>query len=195
MRKPLIAVLLLAVALSACGVSDDSAPRLIPVENVPFRLVEPEAQASTTAPASPLTKGVDVYFIRRSGDTATLEPTEREVPEAEEPRSRIEALLSQRPDDAETAAGITSSIPRGTTLLGAERLADGLVQVDLSSNLFDVSGPELVNAFAQLVFTATELNGVRRVRFLVDGQPRNAIAFDGQEKPEVTRADYAALNT
>jgi spore germination protein GerM len=193
MRRAVAGALLLAIVLSGCGVSEDSEPRLIPVENVPFRLVEPSGAASTTAPPSPLTEAVDVYFISRSGDTPTLEATEREVPEAEDPRSRIEALLSQRPDDTEAAAGLTSSIPRDTTLLGAERLADDLVQIDLSSNLFDVSGPELVNAFAQLVYTATELDSVRRVRFLVDGQPRNAFAFDGQEKPEVTRADYSAL--
>jgi spore germination protein GerM len=71
---------------------------------------------------------------------------------------------------------------------------DDELVVNVSSALFDVQGTELANAFAQLVWTVTELRGVRQVRFEVDGVTRRALNADGIEQDgAVTRADYSAL--
>ncbi len=183
----------LVLVLGACGVSEDDEPRAIPIENVPFDLVDPNVTDSTTAPASPLTETVPVYFISRGSGQPLLAPTEREVKDAQEPLARIEALLEQRPDEAETAAGLTSSIPSETKLLSVDINSDGVVSIDLSSDLLAVSGQELVLAFAQLVYSATEITGISRVQFKVDGKATNALDANGQERPVVSRSDYDAV--
>jgi hypothetical protein len=58
------------------------------------------------------------------------------------------ALPAGSPSDLETA------IPVGTTLLGA-KVSKGLATIDLSSDIEGASGELLIQAFAQIVFTAT----------------------------------------
>jgi spore germination protein GerM len=192
-RRTGVVLVALAVLVGACGVSEDDEPRAIPIENVPFDLVDPNVTGSTTAPASALTEAVPVYFISRASGQPLLEPAEREVQDSQEPRARIEALLEQRPDEAETADGMTSSIPSETKLLSVEVTGDGTVSIDLSSDLLAVAGQELVLAFAQLVYSATEVTGISRVQFRVDGRETNALDANGQERSVVSRTDYDAV--
>jgi spore germination protein GerM len=71
---------------------------------------------------------------------------------------------------------------------------DSELVVDLSSEFLSIEGPELPKAFAQIVWTVSELDGVRQVRFLVEGEEIRAQNADGAEQEgAVTRADYIAL--
>ena len=47
------------------------------------------------------------------------------------------------------------------------------VMVDISEDIFTIEGEALAQAFAQIVWTATEpgAGGYRQVRFSVDGEP------------------------
>ena len=51
--------------------------------------------------------------------------------------------------------------------------------VDLSHAFFEAKGEAQIKAVAQIVFTATALRQVKRVRLLVDGQPRDWPRGDG----------------
>jgi spore germination protein GerM len=188
---PRIALVLAAVLLlGACGVNENSRPQLIPKENLPPSLLV-AGDNGTTAAATPLTETVKVFFVDRQSGQPRLAPTEREVTQPSDSHARIEALLKQRPSDAEVKAGVTSSIPSGVSV-SAVRAMDGGVEIDLSDFL-GVNGEELVIAFAQLVYTATEQKGVNTVQFAVAGKPINAIVADGQEKQLLSRSDYAPL--
>lgn len=181
------------VGLGACGIGADDAPQVIQAEDVPSDLLDPNPPTSTTLSGSPTTS-VTVYLLVRSGSTTRLAPTEREVSDASSRGERIAALLAPRSTE-EQDAGLESSIPSDTVLLDTELVAerDELV-VNLSGALFDVQGPELANAFAQLVWTVTELEGVRQVRFRVDGEAYRAPDAEGIEQDgAVTRADYSDL--
>jgi spore germination protein GerM len=99
------------------------------------------------------------------------------------------------PTPAEQAQGLLTSIPADTVLIDTKLDdASGELTIDLSRSLFDIQGQELRNAFAQLVWTATDVPGVRSVRFLVAGNEYRVPDENGIEQPgAVTRANYASL--
>lgn len=189
---------LLAVAMTlvvaACGLSENSGPQEIAPGNLPPDLLNPNPGSSTTVPESPATTSVQVFFIKRVGDRDRLAAVEREVTSSTLPGDRIAALLAQ-PTDRETELGFTTSIPANTVLLNtAVNEADHELVVDLSSELFSIQGEELAKAFAEIVWTVSELDGIDQVRFLVNGVPVRAPDAEGVEQDgAVTTADYAVL--
>lgn len=193
-RRALVLVVLLAVALAACGVTTDESPDLISGAEIPADLLDPEQTTSTTQPGA--TAEVTVYLIKRTGTTTQLVPVTREVEDPSRPGQRVEALL--RPTSKEEQEqGLTSSIPAGTVLLGTPVLDTETQELtlDFSEELFDVEGTELAQAFAQIVWTVTELEGVRGVRFLVEDEPQRAPNADGVEQDGAVTAtgDYWSL--
>lgn len=190
----LLALLAVLALLGGCGLSEHGEPQAIAPENLPPGLLEPNPVSSTTLPQSPGTTTVIVYFLVRDGDGERLARVEREVANATEPGNRIGALFSQPPTEAEE--GLTTSIPADTVLVDVPVVDDEANElvVDLSNELFSIQGVGLAKAFAQIVYTVTEVDGVRQVRFLVDGRPYRAPDAEGVEKEgAVTRLDYAAL--
>ena len=191
----LVALVLLA-ALSACGLSENDTPQVIAADEVPSELLAVTPSSSTTLAASPRTASITVYLLVVRDGATHLVPVPREVPEdgAERAGDRLIALLGAVTAD-ETAAGIITSIPSDTVLLDTDLDEESQVlTIELSRSLFDVQGQELRNAFAQLVWTATELEGIRSVRFVVDGEEYRAPDEAGIEQPgAVSRADYRSL--
>jgi spore germination protein GerM len=189
----LAAVVLLWLA-GGCGLSEDSSPQAIAPADLPPELLDPSSGTSSTAQESPGTTPAAVYFLEEVADRTRLVEVERPVHDAESPGERVTALLSQQPDASE---GFTTSVPADTMLLRVDerRETDELV-LHLSGELFDVQGEGLANAFAQIVWTATEpdAGGWTRVRFVVDGRPIRALDANGAEQEgAVTRANYRAL--
>jgi spore germination protein GerM len=200
-------VTLIAVLIGAtgCGLSADDEPHAIAAEDLPADLLDPNPPTSTTLPGTTATAAVTVYLMVREGDTTHLSPVDREVAitgvvdaslqgDASRAADRINALLIPTSAD-EQGRGLISSIPTDTVLLDTNLVAsDDELEVNLSGALFDVQGTELANAFAQLVWTVTELDGVRQVSFKVDGEAYRAPNAEGIEQDgAVTRADYSAL--
>lgn len=193
--RRLLALVALFALLGGCGLSEDGEPHAIAPENLPPGLLDPNPVSSTTLPESAGTTTVVIYFLVRDGDDERLAKVEREVVNATEPGDRIGALFSQ-PTPTEAEEGLTTSIPADTVLVDVPILDDEANElvVNLSNELFSIKGVELARAFAQIVYTVTEINGVGQVRFLVDGEEIRAPDAEGVEKEgAVTRADYAAL--
>lgn len=190
----LLAVALLAIGTAGCGLSPNDEPRIIAADDLPPDLAEPTTSSTTLTSQSPTTAPVTIYYLVLQDGVTRLHAVTRDVEDVTRPRDRLAALLSP-PTPEEQAAGILTSIPADTILLNSQLVeADQELIVDLSRSLFDVQGEELRNAFAQLVWTATELDGVRRVRFLVDGEEFRAPDEDGIEQPgAVARSDYITL--
>jgi spore germination protein GerM len=188
-----MAVLALVAGVGACGVAADDHPKAIQAEDLPPDLLDPNPPTSTTISGSPTT-AVTVYLLVRTGTTTRLAPAQREASDATSRGERIAALLAPR-SAAEQEEGLESSIPSDTVLLDVEYVeADSELVVNLSGALFDVQGAELSNAFAQIVWTVTELDGVRQVRFRVDGVEYQAPDAEGiEQEGAVTRADYSQL--
>jgi spore germination protein GerM len=191
--RALLALALL-LGVTACGLSPNERPREIATADLPADLATPSTSTSVPTTVSPTSAAVTIYYLVQDNGVTRLRGVTREVADATRPRDRLVALLAP-PTPEEQAAGVLTSIPADTILLDSEIVeADQELVVDLSRSLFDVQGQELRNAFAQLVWTATELEGVRRVRFLVDGQEFRAPDEDGIEQPgAVARSDYITL--
>ncbi len=187
-----LAVVLLLVA--GCGITADGDPRTIEAADLPADLLDPNPPSATTLPGSSATASVTVYFVLREGDTTRLAPVRREVAAASRAADRINAILVPTSPE-EQQLGLITSLPTDTVLLDTTFVpATQELIVNLSGALFDVQGKELANAFAQLVWTVTELPDVRQVRFRVDGRAYRAPNAAGIEQDgAVTRGDYNAL--
>lgn len=189
-----LGLLIVLVLLAGCGLSEHAAPQPIAPENLPPDLLDPNPGSSTTLPESAGTTSVTVYYLMQDGDGERLAEVEREVTDADDPSERIGVVLSV-PTEDEAQDGLTTSIPADTFLIDTEFNAeDDELVVDLSDELFSIQGEEQAKAFAQIVYTVSEIEGIRQVRFLVDGEEIRARTAEGVETDgPVTRADYRSL--
>jgi spore germination protein GerM len=180
--------------VAGCGLQEQDHPQEIASADLPPDLVASTTTSSTTSTITPTTSTITIYYLVQQGGVTKLRGVPRDVADPRRPRDRLTALLAQ-PTPDEQAAGILSSIPADTLLLDSEVVADRQeLVVDLSRSLFDVQGQELRNAFAQIVFTATEIPGIRQVRFRVGGDDLRVPDEDGIEQPgAVGRSDYISL--
>lgn len=193
-RRLAVAPVALLIAVAGCGLSANDTPQAIAPENLPPVLIDPAPGSSTTSPDPGATTPVVVYLLERVGDSSRLLAVEREVSDPTAPGERITVLLIP-PSAAELDAGAITSIPTDTVLLASSLDEDsGELVIDVSDELLAIQGSELANAFAQLVYTATEVEGVRQVRFLVEGEEIAAPNAEGRPvQRAVTRSDYALL--
>lgn len=185
-----------ALLLSACRVPNNEEP----VElsgTIPFGLLETTTTTTTSIPEA-VTKEVDVWLLRAdSAGRTRLVPVPRAVDVAADVGEILANLFTVRPDGEErpAEAGLATSIPESATLRSVRRVDDtGRIVVDVRG-LFGgegIQGVELRNALAQIVYTATELDGVRELVFENDGVPV-AAAIDNGETAEgaVDRSSYA----
>lgn len=152
---------------------------------------------TTTAP-QPKTTLANVYWAWEilnppAGSPERIGAGTREV-EADIPiRNSLEAMFSGL-SAAEQSAGMTTSIPAGTRVLGVA--ADGAtVTVDLSSEFGKPSGSlDETMRLAQVVFTITQFDGIERVKFHIDGSPQDPILSHGFLIGDgLTRDDFSSV--
>ena len=181
-----------ALGVAACGLPDDNRPRVLGDDDLPRDLSE-----SAQAPANEAGGDrVDLFFLLE-GERPALQAVSRRVDQST-PENVINALL-QGLIAQQDPAGLTTAIPRTTSLLGS-RLEGPTLLLDLGpgsaeGGITSIDGPLQVQAFAQIVWTATGLEAVDQVVFFVLGQPIGTLVGDGAVNPgdPVRRADYAFL--
>jgi hypothetical protein len=174
-------------AIAACGLPKDGAPRAISPEKVPFGLLGPSSTARGNEPGG---ETFTLYFL--NGDR--LQATSRR-------------LVSPRIDDVLTAliagpakddpSSLKSAVPTETRVVRTE-LNNRVLTIVLSKEILGPQGPVQESAFAQLVYTATDLDGVNQVQFRVVGADGNETAAtpqtdSGAKDGPLTRADYTSL--
>ena len=92
----------------------------------------------------------------------------------------VQQLLSG-PTETESEAGLSSEIPKGTTLLGVKR-ADGDVELNLSKDFASSGGgTSLETRIEQLSRTVSTLAGSQKVYLDIEGERLSATAGDGLE--------------
>ena len=109
-------------------------------------------------------------------------------------RPLIKSLFAGPNDDELAIATASPTIPRETQLLSTRSSGDVLF-VDVTPEITELSGELLVLAVAQIVFTATEIDGVRaRSASRVDGQDQRWPKGDGETSDgALTVYDYPGL--
>jgi hypothetical protein len=154
-RRALLVGVISAV-LAACGIQADSAPHDVPED---FRANLSGVSSGTDA------SGAERIYLVEPGEDQLL----RSVPrEASSPEELIEILLLG-PNTTEQDAEYTTTIPSTLELLSA-REQGSYLYLDVTSELTEMSTPGLVQALAQIVYTASELENVESVQITVDGE-------------------------
>jgi hypothetical protein len=184
----LVVALGVALVVPGCSLREDDRPRQISHDSLPSVLFR-QSDDAVTNPEGPVTEVHPIYL--QDGDTLVPVPLSIPLPNtpAELPRLIMEKLL--RPGLGEESK-YKSAIPPTTRLRSVTR-KDDVLEIDLSNLPVEGTGQRL--AFAQFVFTATAVNGVRGVRFTIEGTPTpvpldNRASDPGQT---ITRDDYPKL--
>jgi hypothetical protein len=181
---------LLAALGSGCGVPVDNGPTVLSKRDVPFGLLAPSAASTTTtgpAPA-PVAVTVQIYLLTPAGK---LTAVSRDVP-VPAPLSAILGALVDGPTNSEATAGLQSTIPAQTDVLGAT-VSGGVATVDLGGTFGQLVGQAQIEAVAQIVFTATAVAGVTGVSFELAGQPVSVPTATGVDVPTANRAQFAPM--
>jgi hypothetical protein len=171
---------LLALVLAACGIPTDSEPRPLADET------------TTTATSTVPDAGEGIATVYLVGTSNQLEARDRPLTGEKTPQTVLATLLLP-PTEEEAEAGLTSYIPLGATTLGVEQDA-GTVTADMSAEWETLTEPTSTTAYAQVVLTLTELPGVERVRFLVEGRESVAPTVNRGNQAVVEADDYAGLD-
>lgn len=185
-RAPLALLLGLLAVLTACGVASDDKPHDIPPEQ------QSQLGVGSDRGAGAAVGTARIYLLTSQvgGKAQSLVPVARDVDET--PTAVLGALLDG-PNADEVAAQLHTAVPEGTQLRSAT-LRGGVLRVDVSNDLLQLSGDVLVGAVAQIVFTASEIEGVRSVKILVQGEDKQWPAGNGElQAAPLTVYDYPGL--
>lgn len=166
MRRWVPAVAAGAVMLSACGLGSggtiDAGPA--PARSDPST---EQASAGPTAVSVFLTRGSSIEKVTRP-----IQPTPRVATET------MRSLLDG-PSPDEVRAGLSTSIPADTRLLGLT-IEAGIARVDLSRD-FQSGGGGVARMLrlAQVTCTLDQLDSVTAVRFALGGEAVSVVTGDG----------------
>lgn len=106
------------------------------------------------------------------------------------PEAALRALL-EGPNPAEVAAGIGTEIPDGTGLLGID-VSGNEVTVDLTGSYGSGGGSlSMFLRLGEVLFTATQFEGIDTVRFRLDGVLVESIGGEGLLVDHATRVQFA----
>ena len=145
------------LAMTACGVQPDAAPRDLPEEE--------RTIAIDVGPSGSNAAGANRIYLVAPGEERLL----RSVPRQAETRAELIEILFAGPNDDELAAQYSSFIPPTTELISA-RTQGQVLTINLRGGIAELSGQNLAQAVAQIVYTASELEGVEAVQLRVDDE-------------------------
>jgi spore germination protein GerM len=184
-----LAGLFMAGALAGCGVPADSAPRALPLDEVPADLLASDLVTTTSTVPVGTTARALVFLVGGGGGGERLVPVERPV-QAPVTVERVLSALISGPNREEINRGLRSAILPGT-IVNSVRVESNIAVVDLVKGNIAVGGTDLILALAQIVYSATELVG--GVRITLDGDRATVPIGSGiQSTAPLGRAAYAA---
>jgi spore germination protein GerM len=176
-RLQLVTVVAALLLAGACSTPVDSGPQALRAASIPADLrAETTSTTVTTVPTGE-SEEVTVYFI---GADNRLVPVKRRV----SPPVTVPKVLQQLfagPTTAEGVAGLRSAISFDTTVLGAP-IEARIATVNVSKNFAVGALPEQIIAFAQVVFTAVDVEGVTGVLFAFNGHRQEVFQGDGSSQ-------------
>lgn len=192
MRWVTNSALAVLLAVTACAVPTDGPASEISSDDLPENLRPGYTTTTTTAPVVPTEPAV-FYLIDQV--ESIVVPVVREIRPFTTNAGRLRPLFDEFRTEEERNAGFVNQLLE-FELLSATRdrnlLTINITQDDPEA---DVS-PILLEAVAQLVWTATEPDNVNRVRVLIDSQ-RQALPTSAETTDEdqtVDRSNFASFN-
>lgn len=185
-----VALAIVVCTLAACGgLSAQSDDHPLAAEDVPYDLLAPSTTTTTEAPSPTTTLPwrTNLWFINRD----RLEPVQRQLRTQPNVRSVLDLMLrgpSTREPQALRSALSTGDASPATSPTG------GALTIELAEDFALRSSSEQILALGQLVFTVTEVPGVGRVVFRINGIDLAVPLPNGQLRDgSVSRDDFATL--
>lgn len=187
MRRLLLLLCPVVLAVSACGVGTDDEPRVLPPTTVPNDLLDPGSTTSTILGDE--TRTVRVFLI---DEDEHLEEVDREVTAPATVQKALESLVAPMTEE-DLEDNLRTSLPSNLVIDVTPPTA-GEVTVNVSDELIDITGEARRRAVAQLVYTATSDPDVNRVRILIEGEERPLQTGTGDTKRgPYSRNDYGTF--
>jgi spore germination protein GerM len=188
--KRFLALVIAVLALAACGIPNDSRPRDVS-DNERLQLADQKAPAQAASSVGP-----KVYFLSQApSGQDRLQPAGRNV--SSTPTAVLTELFNGLTKDEQQERRWRTSIPADTKLMSATQESDGTLVIDLNQAFSQATSENQIKAVAQIVFTATGVEGVQRVKILVESQPQGWLRGDGTAQPvgePLTQYAYPELN-
>lgn len=180
-----------AVVAAACGIPDDDAPRVIAEDALPAELTDRPDVTAPIPPGEGETRIVYMVTAEGADQAPRLVAVQRTIRRTDDLEQKITATLNSLIDRGEDRE-FGTRLPESLEVSGVHlNTTDRVLQIDLNGDMASVEGRAQALAYAQLVFTATEFDGVDAVRFTKDGETANALKPDGESASLVTRSSYA----
>lgn len=163
------------LAMPACGLSTDDEPQQLAADDVPGDLLEPRPTTTTTSTTTPaVSRTLPIYLVDRDG---RLAPVERQLPAPVTVGDLVRTLLEGATDE-EADQGLRSVIASTTELIEHQR-RDRTVVLNFTEDFAIPQGEGGITSIAQVVYTATELEGISGVTFQLEGVPTEVPRGDG----------------
>lgn len=175
-----LSLVFLAAVMAGCGIPLDSAPEAVELEVA--------AAADAGGPILGDLAAVSIYLVR----DASLVNVTRDLPAPPTLEIVLDSLFGPV-TEPEQRSGLRTAIPRATEILAIDE--DGAtLHVDLSREFAAVGGEEEVLAVAQIVMTATSMEGIDLVAFRLEGVPTDVPVANGALSDDPVGAeDYGSL--
>ncbi len=179
--RSIVLVVVAVLGLAACGIQQDTSYRDVPNDE----WILPNSGGNSGSDAS----GADRIYLIGPGEDRLLRSVARN---ADSPEDLIK-ILFLGPNDDELAAQYSSNIPPGTELRSARTQGQFLI-LDLGEEITELTPQSLAQAIAQIVYTATELEGIEAVQLTVDGEGLSWPTPNGENTTDPLRIyDYPNL--
>jgi hypothetical protein len=177
------------LSLTACSIGSDQSPRdidrLAAGDQIP---PSPRGGAAAIGSGRIFLLAPDV-----PGLPTRLHAVARDVPDD---AAEVMQALFDGPNTAESANQYRTALPTGIRLLSVGLRAGGVLSLDISDEIQALSGEVLIAAIAQLMYTASGLNGVKSVSITVDGAVTRWPAANGElQSAPLTVYDYPGWDT
>jgi spore germination protein GerM len=184
--RQLVAPVLAGLLFAGCGISTDDNPRNIPAVD------QEQLGVAADRSAGAATGTARVYLLapEAAGQSQVLQAVARDV---DETATELLTALFAGPNADEMESQFRTALPAGIQLLSASRRG-AVLRVDISKDLLQLSGQVLMAAVAQIVFTASELDGVQSVKILIEGADQQWPAGNGElQSDPLTVYDFPGL--
>ncbi len=185
MRRAFSSMIAAALLFAGCSIQPDASPNDLPAERAEvFGDVETGDEAAGSN---------RIYLLAPTDpeEAPRIRSVQRAVPTT--PQSILASLFAG-PNAAERDTLLDTAIPADVELLADPRPVGEVLTLDLNDAFDELTPDGLRLAVAQIVSTATDINGVESVQLRIDGEPRVWPLGNGEltDRP-LTRFDYPGL--
>jgi hypothetical protein len=168
------------VATGGCGLQADTGPRDLPDAERSIDVADETADIDAS--------GADRVYLVGPGEERLLRSVQREAVSV----SDLVEILLLGPTAEEVQAQFNTAIPSGTELINA-RTQGQVLTVNLSAEILDLDRQNLTRAVAQIVYTATELDGIEAVQLEIDSERLSAPTAGGDTTEPLRTYDFPGL--